>query len=187
VIRAFIAVEIDSQVVAKISAAITELKSRVPGVHWVAPTNIHLTLKFLGNVEEEQIDRIGAALEEQIHPFPRFTINAKGLGVFPDLRRPRILWVGLAGIELESLVSRLESALEALDFAPEKRTFTPHLTVGRWRQSDRAPKTLRQTLEDWKDYPFGSTNVDEVILFQSVLKPERAIHARLRTVTLKND
>jgi 2'-5' RNA ligase len=104
VIRAFIAVEIDSQVVAKISAAITELKSRVPGVHWVAPTNIHLTLKFLGNVEEEQIDRIGAALEEQIHPFPRFTINAKGLGVFPDLRRPRILWVGLAGIELESLV-----------------------------------------------------------------------------------
>jgi 2'-5' RNA ligase len=187
VIRAFIAVEIDPRVIDHISAAITELKSRVPAVRWVTPTNFHLTLKFLGDVEEAQINRIGAALEEQLHPFPRFTINAKGLGVFPDSRRPRILWVGLAGIELASLVSRLESALEPLDFAPEKRNFTPHLTVGRWRQTERAPKTLRQTLEEWKDYPFGSTRVDEVILFQSVLKPERAIHARLRTVTLKND
>jgi RNA 2',3'-cyclic 3'-phosphodiesterase len=184
VIRVFVAVEIDSQVVDKISAAITELKSRVPGVRWVDPTNFHLTLKFLGNVEEAQINQIGAALEEQLHPFPRFTINAKGLGVFPDLRRPRILWVGLAGIELPSLVSRLESALEPLDFVPEKRSFTPHLTIGRWRQTERASKTLGQALESWKDYQFGATNIDEVILFQSKLNPKGAIYTKLKTVTL---
>jgi 2'-5' RNA ligase len=184
VIRAFIAVEIDPQVIDKISAAITELKSRVSGVRWVGAANFHLTLKFLGDVEEAQIDRIGAALEEQLHPFPRFTINAKGLGVFPDLRRPRILWVGLAGIELASLVSRLESALEPLDFAPEKRSFTPHLTIGRWRQTERASKTLGQALESWKDYQFGVTNIDEMILFQSKLNPKGAIYTKLKTVTL---
>jgi RNA 2',3'-cyclic 3'-phosphodiesterase len=184
VLRAFIAVEIDPEVVDKISAAINQLKSRVPGVHWVAPTNFHLTLKFLGDVEEAQITRIGATLEEQFHPFPRFTINAKGLGVFPDFRRPRILWVGLAGIELPSLVSRLESALEPLGFAPEKRSFTPHLTIGRWRQTERASKTLGQALESWKDYQFGVTNIDEVILFQSKLNPKGAIYNKLKTVTL---
>jgi RNA 2',3'-cyclic 3'-phosphodiesterase len=186
VIRAFIAVEINPQVIDKVSAAIAELEPSIPGVRWAAPANFHLTLKFLGDVEEGQINRIGATLETQLHPFPRFTINAKGLGVFPDLRRPRILWVGLAGSALASLVSRIETALEPLDFAPEKRSFTPHLTIGRWRQTDRAPKTLGQTLESWKDYPFGSTNVDEVVLFQSILKLEGAIHARLKTVTLNN-
>jgi 2'-5' RNA ligase len=186
VIRAFIAVEIDPQVIDKISAAINQLKSRVSGVRWVNATNIHLTLKFLGDVEETQINQIGAALEAQLHPFPRFTINAKGLGVFPDLRRPRILWVGLTGIQLASLVSRLESALEPLGFAPEKRSFTPHLSIGRWRQTDRASKTLGQALESWKDYQFGATNVDEVILFHSKLNPEGAIHTKLQIVTLTN-
>ena len=186
-IRAFIAVQIDAEVIDRISAAISELKPSVPGVRWAAPANFHLTLKFLGDVEETQIARIGATLETQLHPFPRFTINAKGLGVFPDLRRPKILWVGLAGSELASLVSRIETALKPLDFAPEKRNFTPHLTIGRWRQTDRAPKTLGEILRSWKEYPFGSTNVDEVVLFQSVLKPEGAVHARLKTVTLNSD
>jgi RNA 2',3'-cyclic 3'-phosphodiesterase len=184
VIRAFIAVEIDPKVIDKISAAINQLKSRVPGVHWVAATNFHLTLKFLGDVEEAQINQIAATLEEQFHPFPRFTINAKGLGVFPDFRRPKILWVGLAGIELSSLVSRLESALEPLGFAPETRSFTPHLTIGRWRQTERVSKTLEPVLESWKDYQFGVTNTDEVILFQSKLTPKGAIHTKLKTVTL---
>jgi 2'-5' RNA ligase len=187
VIRAFIAVEIDHRVIDKISAAINELKSQVLGIRWVAAANIHLTLKFLGNVDDAQVDRIGAALEEQLHPFPRFTINAKGLGVFPDLRRPKILWVGLAGIELASLALRLESALQPLGFAPEERSFTPHLTIGRWRQTDRASKTLGQSLESWKGYQFGATDVDKVILFHSTLKPEGAIYTKLKTVMLTSE
>src|SRR6266705_5449686 len=167
VIRAFIAVEIDPQVIDKISAAINQLKSRVSGVRWVNVTNIHLTLKFLGDVEESQINQIGAALEAQLHPFPRFTINAKGLGVFPDLRRPRILWFGLTGNELARLTTTVESALLPLGFAPEKRSFTPHLTIGRWRQFDRPPLTLEQELEHWQHYEFGRSTVDQVILFRS--------------------
>jgi len=187
VIRAFIAIDIDPQVRENISRAIGQLSSRVLGVRWIAPANFHLTLKFLGDVEQAQIEAISAALEERLRPFPRCTINAKGLGAFPNLRRPRIMWIGLAGNELATLAAQVELALLPLGFAPEKRNFTPHLTIGRWRQTDRPSKTLGQELESWKDYEFGATRVDEVILFQSVLKPEGAIYTRAKAVTLGND
>jgi 2'-5' RNA ligase len=187
VIRAFIAIDIDPQVRENISHAIGQLRSQVLGVRWIAPANFHLTLKFLGDIEQAQIETIGAVLKERLRPFPRFTINAKGLGVFPDLRRPRIMWIGLAGNELATLAAQVESALLPLGFAPEKRNFTPHLTVGRWRQTDRPSKTLGQELESLKDYQFGASNVDEVILFQSVLKPEGAIYTRAKAVTLRSD
>lgn len=186
-IRAFIAIDIDPQVRENITRAIGQLRSRVLEVRWIAPANFHLTLKFLGDIEQTQIEAIGAALEERLRPFPRFTINAKGLGVFPDLRRPRIMWIGLAGNELTTLAAQVELALLPLGFAPEKRNFTPHLTIGRWRQTDRPSKTLGQDLESLKDYQFGASNVDEVILFQSVLKPEGAIYTRAKSVTLRND
>jgi 2'-5' RNA ligase len=187
VIRAFIAIDIDPQVRENISRAIGQLRSQVLGVRWIAPANFHLTLKFLGDIEQAQIETIGAVLKERLRPFPRFTINAKGLGVFPDLRRPRIMWIGLAGNELATLAAQVESALLPLGFAPEKRNFTPHLTVGRWRQTDRPSKTLGQELESLKDYQFGASSVDEVILFQSVLKPEGAIYTRAKAVTLRSD
>ena len=126
----------------------------------------------------------GDALEHQLHPFPRFTINAKGLGVFPDLKRPRVLWVGLGGNELAVLASKVESALEPLGFAREKRGFTPHLTVGRWRQFDGSGKKLAQELESWKHFNFGDSRVVAVILFQSVLKPQGALYFPLKTVPL---
>jgi 2'-5' RNA ligase len=187
VIRAFIAIDIDPQVRENISRAIGPLRSQVLGVRWIAPANFHLTLKFLGDIEQAQIETIGAVLKERLRPFPRFTINAKGLGVFPDLRRPRIVWIGLAGNELTTLAAQVELALLPLGFAPEKRNFTPHLTIGRWRQTDRPSKTLGQELESLKDYQFGASSVDEVILFQSVLKPEGAIYTRAKAVTLRND
>jgi len=187
VIRAFIAIDIDPQVRENITRAIGQLRSRVLEVRWIAPANFHLTLKFLGDIEQTQIEAIGAALEERLRPFPRFTINAKGLGVFPDLRRPRIMWIGLAGNELTTLAAQVELALLPLGFAPEKRNFTPHLTIGRWRQTDRPSKTLGQELASLKEYQFGASNVDEVILFQSVLKPEGAIYTRAKAVTLRND
>jgi len=184
-IRAFVAVPIESQVIDRISAALAELKMLGLGVRWTPAANIHLTLKFLGDIDETCVDRIAGALEHPLQLFPRFTINAKGLGVFPDLRRPRVLWVGLIGAQLAALVSVVELNLQRLGFAAEQRTFTPHLTIGRWRQSDRAPKTLGHLLESWKDYPFGATGVNEVILFRSVLNSAGAAHIRLKTMTLK--
>lgn len=183
-IRAFIAVEIDSQTVQEISGVLAQLKPGLPGIRWVAPANYHFTLKFLGYIDESKIAPVADALERQLHPFPRFTINAKGLGVFPDLKRPRVLWVGLGGNELAVLASKVESTLEPLGFAREKRGFTPHLTVGRWRQFDGSGKKLAQELESWKYFNFGDSGVVAVILFQSVLKPQGAIYLPLKTVPL---
>lgn len=186
-IRAFLAINLDPQVLERIYDAIDDLKTRIPAIRWVSKANLHLTVKFLGNVEEAQIEPIGAALAAALRPFPRFAINAKGLGVFPDLRRPKILWVGLTGNKLAQLAATVESALLPLGFALEKRSFTPHLTIGRWRQFDRLPLTLKQELEHWRRYEFGGSTVDQVILFQSVLNPEGAVYTRLQTVALKSD
>jgi RNA 2',3'-cyclic 3'-phosphodiesterase len=184
VIRAFIAVKLDSETVRQISAAVTDLKPRIRGMRWVPPTNFHFTLKFLGDIEESKIAPIAQALELELHPFPRFSINAKGLGVFPDLRRPRILWVGLEGNGLSALASKVESALESLGFAREKRAFQPHLTIGRWRQFDRSSGQFRKELERWQGHEFGESTVAEVIFFQSELKQEGAIHHPLKVVAL---
>ena len=186
-IRAFIAVEIDSATASRIAAAIEQVKPRIGAIRWVGAGNFHLTLKFLGNIDESRIEPVGAALANALRPFPRLTINAKGLGVFPNPKRPRVLWVGLVGSQLVSLQAKVESALTPLGFAPKEKTFTPHLTIGRWRQGERADRTLEQELGKWSDYEFGASPIDEVILFQSDLKPTGAIYRRLKVVTLKPD
>ena len=186
-IRAFIAIEIDIATVHRIAAAIDQLKPRINGIRWVAPTNFHLTLKFLGNIDESKIYPIGQALTDALRPFRRFTINAKGLGVFPNVKRPRVLWVGLVGSQLIALAAAVESVLMPLGFAREEKKFSPHLTIGRWRQAERADRALKQELESWTQYDFGATLVDEVILFESVLKPAGAIYNRLKVITLKPD
>ena len=185
-IRAFVAVDLEPQTVQKIAETIARLRPRMPVIRWLPPTNFHLTLKFLGDIEEAKVAPIAAALERELYPFSCFTINAKGLGVFPDLKRPRILWVGLVGGELNALASTAEKALVPFGFAAEKKTFTPHLTVGRWRQFSGSPKELRDEIEKWQGHDFGRSNVDEVILFQSVLKPEGAVYHPLKVVTLIN-
>jgi 2'-5' RNA ligase len=184
VIRAFIAVEIDPQTVRQIIAAVTDLKPRIPAIRWVSPTNFHFTLKFLGEIEESKVEPIAQALELALHPFPRFTINAKGLGVFPDLKRPRILWVGLEGKGLAGLTSRIETTLESCGFEPEKREFKPHLTIGRWRQFDRPARRLGEELERWKGHEFGKSTVTEVIFFRSELRREGATYHPLKVVAL---
>jgi RNA 2',3'-cyclic 3'-phosphodiesterase len=187
VIRAFIAIEFASATVNRISTAIEQLKPHNVGIRWVAPANYHLTLKFLGNIDESQIETVGHALANALHPFQRFTINAKGLGVFPSVKRPRVLWVGLVGSPLTTLAVAVEAALAPLGFPREEKAFTPHLTIGRWRQTDRADRVLEEELKSWTHFEFGATGVDEVILFESVLKPAGAIYNRLKVVTLKPD
>jgi 2'-5' RNA ligase len=163
------------------------LTPRLAGVRWVGSDNFHLTLKFLGNIDESQIEPIGAALIEALRPFPRLTINVKGLGVFPNPKRPRVLWVGLVGSRLALLQSKVESALTPLGFAPDEKIFTPHLTIGRWRQGARAERNLESELGKWCDHEFGTTSMQEVILFQSELKPAGANYHRLKVITLNSD
>jgi RNA 2',3'-cyclic 3'-phosphodiesterase len=187
VIRAFIAVEIAPKTVESISEAIGQLKLRVTGVRWIPLNNLHVTLKFLGDIDEAKVDPIAQALRDHLRPFSRFIISAKGLGVFPDLKRPRVLWVGLEAQRLAVLASTVEKALEPLGFSPEKRGFQPHLTIGRWRESEKPSAKFGEELARWKNHEFGQSEIKVVILFQSMLKPEGAIHRPLKDVALSDE
>ncbi len=183
-IRAFIAINIDPQVIGEISEAMVQLRQALPEVRWVAPDKIHLTIKFLGDIERTQVELVANALEQVVRPFPRFTISAKGLGVFPGLRRPRVLWVGLESIQLVKLAAKVEASLEPLGFVREVREFQPHLTIGRWRQFDSVTKRLAEELQRWKSHSFGLSRVEALVLFQSELKPDGALHKPLRVIPM---
>jgi 2'-5' RNA ligase len=184
VIRAFIAVDLDDPVIEKVCNVVEILKPRITEIRWLRKENLHLTLKFLGNIAESQVEPITAALRHPLGLFSPCTISAKGLGVFPDFRRPKILWVGLTGDQLVQLAAEIESALMPLGFTPENRAFTPHLTIGRWREGSRPAKNLRQEIDSLNDFEFGACAVRQIVLFQSVLKPEGASYSELRTIQL---
>jgi len=184
VIRAFIAVDLDDPVIEKVCNVVAILKSRITEIRWLRKENLHLTLKFLGNIAESQVEPITAALRHPLGLFSPCTISAKGLGVFPDFRRPKILWVGLTGDQLVQLAAEIESALMPIGFTPENRAFTPHLTIGRWREGSRPVKNLRQEIDSLNDFEFGACAVRQIVLFQSVLKPEGASYSELKTIQL---
>ncbi len=154
------------------------------GIRWVRRENLHFTLKFLGAVKEEKVASIINALEQTIHAVPRFPINGRGIGVFPDIRKARVLWAGFVGEALVSLAMEVEKTLEPVGFEREKRAFRPHLTIGRWRNFDGRSEMLKQEIERWKDHDFGESWVEEVVFFQSILKPEGAVYSPLRVISL---
>ena len=183
-IRGFIGVQIAPEVRARISAAIDQLAPGVSGIRWVPEDNFHFTLKFLGSIEEAQLESISKALAEAARPFRRFTISAKRLGVFPNFKRARVLWVGLEGDEMPALATSVETVLEPFGFPRENRIFRPHLTVGRWRHPNGSDQELGDKLKRWNNVEFGESVIDELILFQSVLKPSGAVYRPLKAVRL---
>ncbi|MCH8055335.1 MAG: RNA 2',3'-cyclic phosphodiesterase, partial [Deltaproteobacteria bacterium] len=132
----------------------------------------------------EKVVPIMNALEQALSAIPRFSIIGRGIGVFPDIRRARVLWAGLEGKPLGPLAVEVETALEPIGFAREKRAFRPHLTIGRWRNFDGQSERLKQEIECWKDCDFGESWVEEVVFFQSVLKPQGAVYSPLKVITL---
>jgi RNA 2',3'-cyclic 3'-phosphodiesterase len=179
VIRAFIAVRIDPAVTERIAEARSQLEPSLKGIRWVKEDNLHLTLKFLGPVAEDKIAPIAEALEKALRSMERFSVGCRGLGVFPDIRKPRVLWAGLQGGALGRLAAAVEEVLASIGLAREEREFKPHLTIGRWRDFTARPDALRSEMERWREHDFGRSEMNEVIFFQSVLKPGGAVHTPL--------
>jgi len=184
VIRAFVAVRIDPGVAQRICEAQSQLEKSLRGIRWVKRENLHLTLKFLGDIGDDKLVAIAGALERLAHSQARFSFASRGLGVFPDIKRARVLWVGLEGEPLARLAKAVEEAIEPIGFARERQGFKPHLTIGRWRTFDGRPELLRQEIERWHKHDFGASRADEVIFFQSVLKSEGAAYTPLRVFPL---
>lgn len=188
-VRSFIAIELPDRVKRGLRELQAQLKagSQAP-IKWVDPANIHLTLKFLGNVAADRLDEITTAMTQAVQGTPSFSLEIKELGVFPNPRRVQIVWVGLSG-EVEKLArlqQRIESELEKLGFAPENRRFTPHLTLARLR--DRATPEERQKLgqliAETEFDAVPSFTADSVKLMKSQLTREGPIYSQISSVAL---
>jgi len=189
-VRCFIAIELPDEIKDGLKHLQAQLKSgRQTSVKWVDPYSIHLTLKFLGSVDVDKITPITAAMEEAVLGVSPFRLEVKDLGVFPNLRRVQVVWVGVSGEvdKLAHLQQRLESNLAGLGFAPEGRRFTPHLTLARLR--DRASlderEGLGQLIAGTKFEPVYSFQVEAINLMRSQLTREGAIYSRISLVKLK--
>jgi 2'-5' RNA ligase len=184
-IRSFLAIELPKPILRKIEEVQGDLRSTRADVRWVNPEKIHLTLKFFGNIEESRIEPIFKSIEEPIRNTLPFSLEVRGVGAFPHLRNPRVIWMGLVdGREvLVSFQKQIETQLEKIGFQPEDRPFHPHLTLGRMKSS-RGKEELVGRIERHKEEEFGDFQVERVILFKSDLKPSGPIYTLLKEIKL---
>jgi len=188
-VRSFIAIELPGELKLALKQLQASLRQQVPGgIKWVDPESIHLTLKFLGNVQAGRINDIIKVMEQSARGIAPFQLEAKNLGVFPNLKRPQVVWVGLGGQldQLSQLQQRIESNLVPLGFAVEHRSFSAHLTLARVR--NQAYPNERQRLGDLIaatrfDTAYAIT-VNSINLMRSELTREGAIYSRLGSVPL---
>jgi 2'-5' RNA ligase len=184
-LRTFIAVELDKQIIEELTRALNLLKETQGDVKWVTPPNAHITLKFLGSVDEQKIDKINKVIQESVSAYRPFSLTMQSLGAFPTLSSPKVIWIGALSEEnnLEKLTQTLETKLVSLHFPKEKRDFKSHITIGRVRSNKNKAGliNLLQTLEIAKKEMLVKT----VTLFKSTLSPKGSIYERLSVASLK--
>ena len=173
-LRTFIAVELASSVKTRAGQLIAKLRASGAEVSWVRPENMHLTLKFLGHVREEEMTDLCRVVTAAAAQIESFEILVRGAGAFPTIDEPRTIWIGIdEGAEaLCELQSAIDEALKReLGFPKEARRYVPHLTLGRVkRESDPAREELTQLLAAAADFSGDLTAIDEVVVFTSFLR-----------------
>jgi 2'-5' RNA ligase len=190
-IRAFVAIELEDELKEQLAQVQQALKSESSEdiVRWVNRQGMHLTLKFLGNVPSGRLKEIVSAIASGSQGVEPFTIGFRGLGCFPSISRPNVVWVGVRGDTdtLIGLQSAVEDRLGVLGYAPEKRKYTPHLTLG--RVARHAGPTERRRLGDLIEThavaSLGHMQAREVSLMKSELSPAGARYTCLATVQLE--
>lgn len=179
--RLFVAIEISAEIRQRINEFVTRLQSRLTNARWVRPEGLHITLKFLGNVPDERRTVIEQALPRI--DAPRFEVSVHRIGVFPNPRSPRVLWVGIdSGLELENLAKETDNVLASLGFEREKRAFTPHVTLARFREGTRS-LNVGEVLPE-SDLSFGTMTATEFHLYESKLSPRGSSYSKLASFEL---
>lgn len=170
-LRTFIAVEATAEIRSAGQRLVHKLSQTTAEVRWVDTENIHLTLKFLGEVDEREIHRVCQKAGAAAHACEPFQITCSTAGAFPSPDRPRTIWMGVNDDQgrLSQVQQRIEEALGQLGFPPEPRKFHGHLTLGRIRYNRRGGDALRRLLEAEKNTEFGVLPVHEVVVFSSEL------------------
>ena len=184
VIRTFICIDVSESIKSQLAALQDELRKLDASVSWVKPANVHLTLKFLGDVPAAKLPKVIEAVRRASDSCSRFEVEASGAGCFPSPRKPNVLWVGLVHLPdaLLSLQRNLEVALEAEGFARETKPFKPHLTIGRIRQPRNAQIVATELLK--RGFATECFPADEVIVMRSDLTPRGALYTPLATIPL---
>jgi 2'-5' RNA ligase len=184
-LRSFLAIELPRAILQKIEEVQEDLKSSHADVRWVSAEKIHLTLKFFGNIEESRIEPIVKSIEVSIQAISPFPLTIRGMGAFPHLKNPRVIWVGVVDGNgmLAPFQRQLEIQFEKIGFQAEDRPFHPHLTLGRMKSS-RGREELVWRIEKHREEEFGEFPVERVLLFRSELRPTGPIYTALREVKL---
>lgn len=192
-IRAFIAIELPEEVRQKLDEVEKMLQARAgeaarKAVRWVPAGNMHLTLKFLGEVSSGNLESLAGMLRGEAGRHTHFELSVGGLGAFPNLHRPRVIWVGVkAPPELFTLQKAIEAETRQLGYPTEDRAFSPHLTLGRVAQNARPEEVtpLARVMEEVQVGELGRVRVERMHLFRSDLRPSGSIYTSLYNFQLK--
>ena len=185
--RTFIAIELSNEIKETLAQIESHLKYSNADVKWVESGNIHLTLKFLGEIDEKKSEEVRAVLDSIAKTTAPFELSIKNIGAFPEINYPRVIWVGLnKGVkESTELATKIDEALSKLGFAKESRPFTTHLTIGRVR-SAKNKQTLKEKLITCDLQLKTFETITSVILFQSKLTPTGPIYTKLHESRFAN-
>jgi 2'-5' RNA ligase len=184
-IRGFLAVDPSPELLLRLVETKALLADCGAAVRWVRDDGLHVTVKFLGDTAPETLDRLHAALLSLAPGFRPFALRMRGLGVFPNARQPRIVWAGVESGELPRVTRVVEETAARLGFEPERRTFRPHLTLGRVKGT-RAWSRLQDLLDARRNDEIGVCEVTELVAYRSDLRPDGAVYTRLWTIPLGN-
>jgi len=187
--RSFIAIELPSPIIEELSSISRDIRVESQAISWVHPSAFHLTLRFLGDISLDKVLPIRKVLEECAGHISPFNLRIEGLGAFPNILRPRVIWVGISGEmdELCHLKEEMDNLLLPLGFALEPRSFTPHLTLARVKNGISSPdrESLRQKVTGKETKMLSSFRVEFISLMESKLTPQGAKYSPLYQAPLK--
>jgi len=189
IIRAFIAIDLSKEIQQRLNEVLnnyTTLLEKIP-VRWVPVSNIHLTLKFLGEVSTSNLNILTDMIQAEVIGHHQFDISVGGSGAFPNNRQPRIIWIGVeAPQELALIQAGIETATSRLGYIREERAFSPHLTLGRVSRnaSMQDMKAISQALDKYRVGFLGATCIEKVHLYRSDLRPTGAKYTQIFSASL---
>jgi len=185
IMRAFVAIALSESVRQAVGDFIADLRRVNAPVKWVRPENLHLTLKFLGDVPDENVSTVIEILQRCVDGLAPFQLHVKGTGGFPNLRRPRVIFVNAQDTPptAHELARRLNDGMTEASIAREKRGFRNHITIARVRRPQPMP-AIEKRIAAMSDRDFGSMTVPNIVLVRSDLRPDGPVYTPVEQVML---
>ncbi|WP_295722626.1 RNA 2',3'-cyclic phosphodiesterase [uncultured Methanobrevibacter sp.] len=182
-IRSFLAIDINAELLEKIKNVEDEFKQIDANIKYVNMKNMHLTLKFFGNIDLNMVDEISVKVKEVLNKYQPFDIYIKGSGAFPNAKRIKVIWIGLEEEQtLKKLQKDLDGEFNKLGFDLEKN-YKSHLTIGRMKNA-KNKNLIQEKLQDFKDYDIGNMTVSKIALKKSTLTPQGPIYEDIEVFEL---